>query len=186
MIAELGDQIKNDDWALVSGSQFTIEWQRRLMNFDKHYRYNGDNGGFGVGYDTPASMGAALAHKQMGRLSVAIVGDGDLNFSPGSLWTVAHHQIPLLYIVHNNRAYHAEVMIVQRMCGHRGRGSGNAHIGTTISDPNISYAQMAKAYGLYSEGPVDHPKDLAGAYRRALERVRKGEPALVEVVAQPR
>jgi acetolactate synthase-1/2/3 large subunit len=186
MIAELGDQIKNDDWALVSGSQFTIEWQRRLMNFDKPYRYNGDNGGFGVGYDTPASMGAALAHKQMGRLSVAIVGDGDLNFSPGSLWTVAHHQIPLLYVVHNNRAYHAEVMIVQRMCGHRGRGSGNAHIGTTISNPNISYAQMAKAYGLYSEGPVDHPKDLAGAYRRALERVRQGEPALVEVVAQPR
>jgi benzoylformate decarboxylase/acetolactate synthase-1/2/3 large subunit len=45
---------------------------------------------------------------------------------------------------------------------------------------------MAKAYGMYSEGPVDHPKDLAGAYRRALERVRKGEPALVEVVAQPR
>ena len=45
---------------------------------------------------------------------------------------------------------------------------------------------MAKAYGLYSEGPVEHPKDLPGAYRRALERVRKGEPALVEVVAQPR
>ena len=186
MIGELTAQIKNDDWALVSGSQFTIETQRRLMNFDRHYRYNGDNGGFGVGYDTPASMGAALAHSKRGRLPIAIVGDGDLNFSPGSLWTAAHHRIPLLYVVHNNRAYHAEVMIVQRQSGNRGRGSGHAHIGTTISDPNINYAQMAKGYGMYSEGPIENPKDLAAAFSRALERVRRGEPALVDIVSQPR
>jgi hypothetical protein len=29
MIAELGAQIKNDDWAIVSGHQFTGDWQRR-------------------------------------------------------------------------------------------------------------------------------------------------------------
>ena len=73
MIAELGEQVKNDDWAIVSGHQFTGDWQRRLMNFDKHYRYNGDNGGFGIGYDTPGSVGAALAHKRQGRLSIGIV-----------------------------------------------------------------------------------------------------------------
>jgi thiamine pyrophosphate-dependent acetolactate synthase large subunit-like protein len=53
MIAELGDQIKNDNWAMVSGYQFTGAWQRLLLNFDKHHRYNGDCGGFGIGYDTP-------------------------------------------------------------------------------------------------------------------------------------
>jgi thiamine pyrophosphate-dependent acetolactate synthase large subunit-like protein len=186
LIAELGEQIRNDDWAIVSGHQFTGDWQRRLLNFDKHYRYNGDNGGFGIGYDTPGSVGAALAHKKQGRLSIGIVGDGDLNFQPGVLWTAVHHQIPLLLIVHNNRAYHAEVMIVQRMCGNRGRGNSNAHIGSAISEPNISYAQMAKAYGMYSEGPIDKPTELAAAYRRALARVRAGEPALIDVVSQPR
>ena len=129
IIAELGEQIDNDDWAIVSGHQFTGDWQRRLLNHDKPYRYNGDCGGFGIGYDSPASVGGALAHKKFGRLSVAIVGDGDLNFSPGVIWTAAHHKIPLLFIVHNNRAYHAEVMIIQRMCGVRGRGNQNAHIG---------------------------------------------------------
>jgi acetolactate synthase-1/2/3 large subunit len=186
MIAELGAQIRNDDWAIVSGHQFTGDWQRRLLNFDRHYRYNGDNGGFGIGYDTPGSVGAALAHKKQGRLSIGIVGDGDLNFQPGVLWTAVHHRIPLLLIVHNNRAYHAEVMIVQRMCGSRGRGNANAHIGSAISEPNISYAQMAKAYGMYSEGPIENPKDLAAAYNRALARVRAGEPALIDVVSQPR
>jgi thiamine pyrophosphate-dependent acetolactate synthase large subunit-like protein len=186
LIAELGDQISKDDWAIVSGHQFTGDWQRRLLNHDKPYRYNGDCGGFGIGYDTPASVGGALAHKKNGRLSVAIVGDGDLNFSPGVLWTAAHHKIPLLFIVHNNRAYHAEVMIIQRMCGVRGRGNENAHIGNVIADPDPNYAALAKAYGMYSEGPIEHPKDLAGAYQRALAKVRAGEPALIDVVSQPR
>jgi thiamine pyrophosphate-dependent acetolactate synthase large subunit-like protein len=186
LIAELGEQIAKDDWAIVSGHQFTGDWQRRLLNHDKPYRYNGDCGGFGIGYDTPASVGGALAHKKNGRLSVAIVGDGDLNFSPGVLWTAAHHKIPLLFIVHNNRAYHAEVMIIQRMCGVRGRGNENAHIGNVIADPDPNYAALAKAYGMYSEGPIEHPKDLAGAYQRALAKVRAGEPALIDVVSQPR
>jgi acetolactate synthase I/II/III large subunit len=186
MVAELGEQIRNDDWAIVSGHQFTGDWQRRLLNHDKPYSYNGDCGGFGIGYDTPASVGGALAHKKQGRLSIGIVGDGDLNFGPGVLWTAVHHQIPLLVVVHNNRAYHAEVMIIQRMAGARGRGSGRSHIGNVISEPNINYAQMAKSYGMYSEGPIENPKELAGAYQRALAKVRAGEPALIDVISQPR
>jgi thiamine pyrophosphate-dependent acetolactate synthase large subunit-like protein len=186
MIAELGVQIKNDDWAIVSGHQFTGDWQRRLLNFDKPYRYNGDCGGFGIGYDTPASVGAALANRYRGRLSIGIVGDGDLNYAPGVLWTAVHHQIPVLLIVHNNRAYHQEVMIIQRMAGSRGRGSGRSHLGNVIQDPNINYAQMAKSYGMYSEGPIENPGELAAAYGRALARVRAGEPALVDVISQPR
>ena len=73
-------------------------------------------GGGGIGYGAPASVGGALANRRHGRFSVAIQTDGDLMYAPGALWTAAHHRIPLLSVMHNNRAYHMEVMHVQRMC----------------------------------------------------------------------
>jgi acetolactate synthase I/II/III large subunit len=186
-IAELGRQIQNDDWAIVSGHQFTGQWQRRLLNHDKHYRYNGDCGGFGIGYDTPASVGGALAHRAHGRLPIAIVGDGDFNFvGAGALWTAAHHKIPLLMIIHNNRAYHAEVMLVQRTAARRGRGNANVDIGNVIRDPAPDYAKIAQGFGVYAEGPIADPNALAPALERALARVRAGEPALLDVISQPR
>jgi len=187
MVAELGRQIQNDDWAIVSGHQFTGNWQRRLLNHDKFHRYNGDCGGFGIGYDTPASVGGALAHREHGRLSIGIVGDGDFNFvGPGALWTAAHHKIPLLLIIHNNRAYHAEVMLVQRTAARRGRGNANVDIGNVITDPAPDYAKIAQGYGVYAEGPIADPAALGPALERALARVRAGEPALLDVISQPR
>jgi hypothetical protein len=39
---------------------------------------------------------------------------------------------------------------------------------------------------MYGEGPITDPNDLAPAITRGLERVRRGEPALIDVVTQPR
>ncbi|OLD16738.1 MAG: hypothetical protein AUJ01_10025 [Acidobacteria bacterium 13_1_40CM_3_65_5] len=184
--AELWAQIKDDDWSLVSWQGFVSGWPGRLWNFDKHYRYIGGQGAGAMGYGAPAAVGAALANRKHGRLSVNIQTDGDLNYAPGVLWTACHHQIPLLTVMHNNRAYHQEVMFVQQMASQRNRGADRAHIGTTLREPNIDYAKMAQAYGMFGEGPIENPKDLAPAIRRALDRVKRGEPALVDVITQPR
>ena len=184
--AELWAQIKDDDWSLVSWQGFVSGWPGRLWNFDKHYRYIGGQGAGAMGYGAPAAVGAALANRKHGRLSINIQTDGDLNYAPGVLWTACHHQIPLLTVMHNNRAYHQEVMFVQQMASQRNRGADRAHIGTTLRDPNIDYAKMAQAYGMFGEGPIENPKDLAPAIKRALDRVKRGEPALVDVITQPR
>jgi thiamine pyrophosphate-dependent acetolactate synthase large subunit-like protein len=134
----------------------------------------------------PKAVGAALAHKKHGRLCIAVQPDGDLMYAPGALWTAAHHRIPMLLVMHNNRAYHQEVMHLQRMANRRQRGVTNAGIGTTITDPNIDYAMLARSMGLYAEGPITDPKDLGPALKRAVERVERGETALVDVVTQPR
>ena len=184
--AELWAQIKNDDWSLVSDVPFVSRWPLRLWNVDKHYQYIGGSGGAGVGYGAPASVGAALANRKRGRLSVSIQNDGDLMYAPAVLWTAAHHKIPLLSVMHNNRAYHQELMHVQRMANRHNRGIDRAGIGTTLEDPNIDYSKIAQGLGVYAEGPITDPKDLGAALHRAVDIVRRGEPALVDVVTQPR
>jgi len=182
LAAELWAQIREKDWSLVSGGG----WPMRLWNFDKYYQFIGGSGGAGIGYGAPASVGAALANRKHGRLSVNIQNDGDLMYAPGVLWTSAHHRIPLLSVMHNNRAYHQEVMHLQRMANRHQRGITRAGIGTTIEDPNIDYAMVARGLGLHGEGPISDPKDLGPAIRRALDVVQRGEPALVDVLTQPR
>jgi acetolactate synthase I/II/III large subunit len=185
MCAEVYAQIKDEDWSLV-GNAIRNVWPHRLWDFKKPYQWNGVSGGAGVGYNLPASLGAALANKPHGRLTVAFGGDGDFMFNPGTLWTAAHHQIPMLYVVHNNRAYHQEYMYLQAMAARHGRGIEKADIGTTIKDPNVDYATVARGMGAHGEGPIVDPNELAPALKRALAAVKSGQPAVVDVVTDPR
>ena len=186
MAAEIWNVIKDEDWSLLSDTEHFSRWPFRLWDFTKHYQYIGGQGGAGIGYGAPASAGAALANKKYGRLSVTIQDDGDLMYAPGILWTTAHHKIPLLSVMHNNRAYHQELMHVQRVANEHQRGVANINAGLTIKDPPIDYASMAKGLGVFSRGPIDNPNDLGPALRAAIEVVKRGEPALIDVVSQPR
>ncbi len=184
--AELYNVIRKEDWSFVSDTTFISWWPLRLWDFDKHYQFIGGHGAYGVGYQAPAAVGAALANKRHGRVTVNIQCDGDLNYAPGVLWTAAHHQIPILNVMHNNRGYHQERMFLQDMASRAGRGVENTHIGVALDNPNINYAMLAKAYGMWSTGPIENPKDLGPALKAALDVVKKGEPALVDVVTQAR
>ncbi len=185
MCAEVYAQIKDEDWSLV-GTTIRLTWPHRLWDFKRPYQWNGLSGGGGVGYNLPASLGAALANKKHSRFTVAFGGDGDFMFNPGALWTAAHHKIPMLYIVQNNRAYHQEYMYLVAMAARHGRGVDRMDIGTTIKDPNIDYATIARGMGVYGEGPITDPKDLAPALARAVAVVKAGETAVVDVVTDPR
>ena len=184
--AELWAQIKNEDWSLLSDTFWIREWPLRLWNFDKHYQYIGGSGSEGIGYMAPATVGGAIANKKHGRLSIAIQTDGDLMVANGVLWTAAHHRIPLLTIMHNNRAYHQEVMGIQGLANRHNRGIDRIHIGTKIDDPNIDYAKLAQSMGVRAEGPISDPSQLAAAIRRGIDVVKKGEPYLIDTVTQPR
>lgn len=182
---EVWSAVRDRDWGLVSNNFFT--WPHDLWQIDRHYQYIGSSGGAGVGYGAPAAVGAALGHRAAGRIAVNFQNDGDLMYVPGVLWTAAHHKIPLLSVMHNNRAYHQEVMHLQRMAARRRRGvDGNANIGNVLDDPPIDFATMAKSLGGWSAGPVEDPNELGPVVREALAMVEQGVPALIDVVSQPR
>ena len=64
-------------------------------------------------------------------------------------------------------------------------GDVGDRIGTAIDDPSINYAKLAESMGWYAEGPIENPKDLGPAIRRALAVVEKGQPALLDTITQP-
>lgn len=88
--------------------------------------------------------------------------------------------------MHNNRGYHQEVMFLDRKTTIRNRGASRAHVGTKLNEPDIDYASIAKGYGRYGEGPISDPSILRPALQRAVERVKGGEPVLLDVITQPR
>src|SRR5271170_1611051 len=190
LVTETYAQIKDLDWSLVATSGNTSNWANRLWPMEKHHRWLGWSGGYGVGYGAPASIGAALGNRDLGRFSVSIQSDGDLMYAPGVLWTAARHKIPLLAVMHNNRGYHQEVMHVQRLSNFRNRvanlGNDLAPTGTSIMNPDIAYHQLAQSMGWWAKGPITDPADLGPAIKEAVNVVKSGQPALVNVVTQPR
>jgi len=184
LTAEMWNVIKNEKWALVVSDR--MPWARRLWPVTEHYQMLGGNGGYGLGGYAPIAVGAALANKDKGIISVTFQPDGDMMYAPGVLWTAAHHKIPLLMLMHNNRCYHQEIMHVQRMAAIHNRPQATARIGTEITDPNIDFAKVAQGMGVWAEGPITDPSKLGAALRRALDVVKKGQPALLDVVCQPR
>jgi acetolactate synthase I/II/III large subunit len=190
LVMELYVQIKDLDWSLVSTSGNTSSWANRLWPMEKHYHWLGASGGYGVGYGAPASVGAALGNRDLGRFSVSIQSDGDLMYAPGVLWTAARHKIPLLAVMHNNRGYHQESMHVLRFANFRDRevntGNDLGPIGTSIMNPDIQYHQLAQSLGWWAKGPIVDPADLGSAIQEAVAVVKSGQPALVNVMTQPR
>jgi thiamine pyrophosphate-dependent acetolactate synthase large subunit-like protein len=88
--------------------------------------------------------------------------------------------------MYNNRAYHQELMHLQRMAAVHNRRMDQPMIGTGIYDPFIDFAKIAQGMGVSAEGPITDPADLAPALKRAVDVVKSGAPALVDVVTQPR
>ena len=190
LVMETWAQIKNLDWSLVASSGNVSNWHQRLWPMEKHYHWLGASGGYGVGYGAPASVGAALANRDLGRFSVSIQSDGDLMYAPGVLWTAAKHKIPLLAVMHNNRGYHQEVMHVQRLSNFRNRvaslGGDMGPIGTSIENPDIEYHKLAESMGWWAKGPIKDPAQLGPAIKEAVAVVKSGQPALLNVWTQPR
>ncbi|MBC8021638.1 MAG: thiamine pyrophosphate-binding protein [Burkholderiales bacterium] len=184
LAAETWHAVKGEQWSLAVSDR--IPWARRLWPATEYHHMLGGSGAQGVGYGAPASLGVALANKSKGLFTVTFQPDGDLMYSPGILWTAAHHKIPVLFVMHNNRAYHQEIMHLQRMASLHKRSPTSAWIGNVIDNPAIDYAKLAQAQGVWGEGPVTDPGKLGAALKRAVDVVKSGQPALVDVVCQGR
>jgi acetolactate synthase-1/2/3 large subunit len=179
---EIWDAIKDEDWVLTAND--LKKQVRKVWDFDKPYRHPGTE--LGTSTQIGMSIGVALAHKDKGRLVVDIQPDGDLMFDAGALWVAAKYQIPMLVVMHNNRAYYNDWEHQIRMAKLRGTDEKRAHIGMDLFGPEPDFGALARSMGCYGEGPIDNPKDIRPALDRAIAEVKKGRLALVDTITQHR
>jgi thiamine pyrophosphate-dependent acetolactate synthase large subunit-like protein len=175
-----------DTTVVTNSSNFLSAWPQRLWDITRWNQFQMNSGAGGLGFTTPSAIGAALANRKTGLTTVAFQTDGDFMYVNSSLWTLAHHKIPVMIVMHNNRAYHAEHMNVQTMANRRQRKVDDTGLGTTIVDPPINYAMLARSMGVEGIGPISDGASLRSALERGREIVKRGEPVLIDVVTQPR
>ena len=180
LASEVWAQIKNEDWVLTT--QAFEDWALKLWDFDKSYRWPGK--ALGTGTQIGMAIGVALAHRGKGRLVVDCQTDGDLMFDAGALWFAAKHKIPMLCVMHNNRAYYNDWEHQITIARQRGTPVERAYIGMDIDGPAPDFAGLARAQGWYAEGPIANPADIAPALKRAIAQVKAGTPALIDTITQ--
>jgi len=179
MVHELYQAVKDKPWTMVLRNNRSFP--EGCWDFAGAGDFLGGDGGGGVGYGPGGSIGAALALREQGRFPVSITGDGDFLMGAGALWTAAHYQIPLLLVINNNNSWGNDEHHQIRVANKRNRPPENAWIGQRMAEPTIDYATVARGYGAWAEGPVDHPAELAGVFKRAVAEVDKGNVAIVDV-----
>lgn len=184
LFTELNDVLKSEDWVYTNSTRYGTE--NLFLEADRFNQILGKYKGGGLGYGLPASLGAALALKDTGKICVDFQSDGDLLFTVSALWTAAHYSIPLLVVVFSNRSYFNDEEHQERMARLRGRPVENKVFGIRIDDPPVDFATTARSYGVWSTGPITAPQDLAKVLPEALKVVKGGKPALVDVVCQMR
>jgi acetolactate synthase-1/2/3 large subunit len=182
LASEVWNAIKGEDWVLTAGT--LEEWTRKLWNFDQPHRHPGRS--LGTATQIGISIGVALANRDEKRLVVDMQPDGDLMFDAGALWVAAKHRIPMLVVMYNNRAYYNDWEHQIRMAKLRGTPIERAHIGMDACDPDPDFGKLAQSMGWYGEGPIDDPKKVAAALKRAIARVKAGQPALLDTLTQKR
>lgn len=185
LASDLGAVVKDEDWVLVNRT--LRGWTRRLWEWRQPYQYVGALGGGGVGHGVGQAMGATLAYRGTDKFCIDIQPDGDFLFTSGGLYTAAHHRIPLLIVMFNNRSYYNDEDHQILMARARRRPVENARIGLRIDDPPVDFAALARSYGVYGEGPIEDPAAIRPALERAVRHVkRERKPALVDVITQSR
>ena len=131
--------------------------------------YHGNASG-GIGWGLPGSIGVQLAHPD--RKVVCISGDGSALYSIQALWTAAHLELPINFVITNNKGYR---ILKQRLNAFHG---STHNLGLELDQPEIDFAGLARSFGVTAERVTD-----PAAVKPALEQAMAGTgPTLLDVV----
>jgi acetolactate synthase-1/2/3 large subunit len=122
------------------------------------------------------ALGAALGVKITApdKMVVSLMGDGVFVYGcpTATLWPAVYYKAPFLSIIFNNQEYGAIKM------GFKMAYPEGTRAAEIVPSPN--YALTAQACGAYGRS-VEEPDDVASALKEAMEQVRAGKPAVLDI-----
>ena len=160
-------------------------WPFDLWPLRNSMAYLGKDGGGGLGSGPGLSVGSALALQEAGRYAIAMLGDGDFCMGATAIWSAAHHRIPLLVLVNNNRSYFNDELHQENVARTRGREVKNRWIGLRLEDPMPDIAKLAEAQGAVGIGPVTSAADVKPAIERGVDVLKKGGVCVIDLHVDP-
>jgi len=182
MAMTIRDYAKGRD---VTFTRLPIGWPGEAYEFDGPLSFMGNDGGGAVGTGPGHTIGAALALKDSGRLTIGVLGDGDYLMGVNALWTASHFNIPVMIVVADNRSYFNDELHQERVAQMRHRPPQNRWIGQQIDNPRVDLVAMARAQGFDSEAPVTTSTGLMKALKKGAAIVAKGGRYFIDSVVQP-
>jgi thiamine pyrophosphate-dependent acetolactate synthase large subunit-like protein len=184
LAAELWQAIQAEDIVLTAGRPQRMAPGVFQLRGPEQSAAGGGGGAVGAG--PGVALGAALALKHSGKLPLAILGDGEMLSSIQALWTAAHYRLPSLWVINTNRSYYNDEDHQDRIAQVRGRPPENKWVAMRMQDPEVDFAALARTFGVHGEGPIKEAADIGPAVRRAVEVVKHGGFAVVDVWTEPR
>ncbi|WP_368544874.1 thiamine pyrophosphate-binding protein [Enterobacter soli] len=158
---------------IVDEAIATARHVRRFISDRQHPRYYFMRGG-GLGWGMPAAVGHSLG---IGREPVVcLIGDGASLYSPQALWTAAHEDLPVTFIVMNNCEYNILKNFMKGQSHYSSTKLGR-FIGMDLINPHIDFQALATAMGVRCTR-VTQAADIAAAVTQGLQ---SGKTNLIEI-----
>ncbi|MCE4625437.1 MAG: thiamine pyrophosphate-binding protein [Desulfurococcales archaeon] len=159
-----------DDFILSAGQGTHIVYTYNYIRIRKPRSFLAATNLGAMSFALPAAMGAALSDPD--RLTLAVVGDGELMMTIQDLETIARHRVPVKIVVVNDNSY--RVLLLRQMIQKRGRIIGTIHT-------NPDFAELAKLFNI----PAEAAEDDESAVRAARRMIDAEGPYLLEIRIPP-
>ncbi|MDZ4295401.1 MAG: thiamine pyrophosphate-binding protein [Hydrogenophaga sp.] len=175
VMAQVAQRLQAND-VVISDASFSAGWIAQYIpatQSGRHFLYARGQGG--LGYASPAAIGAAAVLRKIGGRVVTVAGDGGHSFAIGELATLAQNKMRVVNIVINNGTL-GWLQMWQQLFFEDLRKSVDLAIGD-----KPDFAAAATAMGLLGRR-VSRPEELAEALDAAFAH---DGPSLVEIMIDP-
>lgn len=146
----------------------------RSFAFTQAGDYFSGRGG-GIGQGLAGAIGVQLAFPN--RRVACISGDGSAMYSIQALWTAAHHNLPVIFIILANREYRVLKHNIDIYRKNFSAQSNSNYVQMDLTIPKLDFVKLASSMGINGQFAAE-PDEIMSAIGSAL---LKNDPFLLEI-----